>query len=366
LVPGAASFASSDPKVFTVSSTGVLAGLKAGSAILTATMGTNTNSVTVTITAQAAATLVHRYSFNEEDPSSTTTADSIGGATATLSGMAALSGSGELALPGYAGSYVALPPGVVSNMDTVTIETWATFPGTNAAFAYLFAFGGADANAGNGGNYIMLSPHSTTNTLANTQANFGVDFPGSLNEDDAVMTGSLDNTTNVQIVAVFNPLAGYVTLYTNGVSVATYSNQATFLALQAIKPNPLVDTLGADLDNYIGQSLYAADPALLANIDEFRIYKGALTPGQIAADYALGPNQLPGTSTSVSLSAALSGSNLILKWPTTSALVTLMSSPALGSGAVWTQVTGIPTIDGANYRTIVPASSGAKFFRLQR
>ena len=111
------------------------------------------------------------------------------------------------------------------------------------------------------------------------------------------------------------------------------------------------------------------DPGLLANISEFRIYNGPLTPAQIAADYALGPNQLLGTSTSVSLSASISGGNVVLKWPTTSALVTLLSSPTLGTGAVWTPVStanGALTVAGGNYQVTVPDTGSAQFFRLQQ
>jgi hypothetical protein len=123
--------------------------------------------------------------------------------------------------------------------------------------------------------------------------------------------------------------------------------------------------LHGGLTNYIGQSLYTGDPGLLANIDEFRIYNGPLTAAQVAADNALGPNQLRGTSTSVSLSAARSGGNVVLSWPTTSALVTLMSSPTLGSSAVWTSVnTSSLVVVGGKYQITVPAT-GTAFFRLQ-
>jgi hypothetical protein len=42
-------------------------------------------------------------------------------------------------------------------------------------------------------------------------------------------------------------------------------------------------------------------------------------------------NQLIGSSTNVSLSASVSGGNVVIRWPTTSALDTLLSSPLLGA-----------------------------------
>lgn len=101
-------------------------------------------------------------------------------------------------------------------------------------------------------------------------------------------------------------------------------------------------------------------------MDEIRIYNGPLTAGQIRADTALGPNQLIGSATSVSLAATLSGGNIVIHWPTNSALVTLMASPALGSGAVWSEVSNVMTLNGGNYQVSIPVSGSARFFRLQK
>ena len=216
------------------------------------------------------------------------------------------------------------------------------------------------------------------------QANFGQGVPGSAGERDAVLAGVLDNQTNVHIVVVYRPSAGYEAFYTNGVLAATISmfnilidpvalispafTNHSVLSYQ-LANDPLNYGLGPDPLNYIGQSLYTGDPGLLANIEEFRIYKNALTPAQIAADNALGPNQLIGTSTSVSLTASMSGGNVVLQWPTTSALVTLLSSPTLGAGAVWTPVSmanGALAVAGGNYQVSVPDTGSAQFFRLQQ
>jgi hypothetical protein len=358
-----------------------------GTAALTAIVGAfnSTNSVTLTVN-PVTPNLVHEYKFSET--SGTTAADSKGTANGTLNGDATFSGTGQLVLSGNQGSSVTLPAGILGGFDEVTIETWVTFPSAINPFANLFAFGGTDTtaldpNQGAGYNYVTFSPH--TGAVPNTmQANFGQGVPGSAGERDAVLAGVLDNQTNVHVVVVFHPSAGYEAFYTNGVLAASNSMFNVLIdpvaAVDSVFTNhsilnyqlandPLNYGLGPDPLNYIGQSLYTGDPGLLANIDEFRIYNNALTPAQIAADYILGPNQLLGTSTSVSLSASLSGGNVILKWPTTSALVTLLSSPSLGAGAIWTPVStanGALAVVGGNYQVSVPDTGTAQFFRLQQ
>lgn len=369
-------YTSSNPGVVTVDTNGLITAVGQGKATVTATVGAfnTTNSVAITVS-PAAPDLVHRYSF-KDTAGSLSAADSIGGAAwaGTLNGDAALSGS-NLVLSGNTGSSVTLPAGIVSNLDEMTIEVWATFPSAINASAYLFAFGNTDTGAfdtyvGDGENYVSFSPHGGGLT---SQANFGQGDPGNAGERDAVINSVLDSQTNVQIVAVFHPLAGYEAFYSNGVLAASTSmlndmiDPVAKMAPTFNNGSVLNYTLGTDPLNYIGQSLYVNDPGLLANVSEFRIYRNALTPAQIAADHALGPNQLIGTSTNVTLSASVSGGNLVIKWPTTSALVALMSSPTLGSGAVWTPVSGSLVTDGSgNYQINVPASDAARFFRVQQ
>jgi Bacterial Ig-like domain (group 2) len=372
-------YTSSNPSVATINTNGMVTAISPGNATLTATVGafTSTNSISITV-APVAATLIHRYSF------ATDASDSVGSANGTLDGDATVAG-GQLVLSGNVGSSVTLPAGTLAGLDEITIETWATFPSTNAPFANLFAFGFSDtdplsATYGDGGNYVAFSPHTGGNTA---QLNFGQGVPGSSGERDAVISQTLDYQTNIQIVAVLHPLAGSEAFYTNGVlaaSISMWNNLIdpvanagpTFTNVNTGVPGGsiLAYTLGTDPVNYIGQSLYTADPGLLADINEFRIYNGPLTASQIAADYALGPNQLRGTSTGpVSLSVTQSGSNLMFSWPTSSALVTLMSSPTLGPSATWTQVavpSGALTASGGNYQLTLPMSGSAQFYRLSQ
>ena len=374
-------YSSSNPNVATINANGMVTAVNPGTATLTASVGVlnSLNSLTVTVVPVLCSTntLAHRYSFSET--SGTTTADLVPGNSpawdGTLVGGATL-GGGQVALDGSTG-YVQLPAGLVTNMDEITVEAWASFGATINTWANLFAFGNNDADPldstfGLGGDYIGLCPHTGGTT---TSMNFAQGLPGFFAERDAVMGSTLDGQSNVHIVAVYHPLAGSETLYINGAQVATVSMFNTQIDPVAYA-NPVLNGrsilnyqlgLVGDPFNYIGKSLYNGDPTMNATVDEVRIYRGPLTAFQVAADHALGPDQLIGSSTNVSLSATSSGANVVLSWPTTSSLVDLMSSPVLGLGAVWTPVnTSSLTVVGGRYQITIPATGSARFFRLQQ
>jgi hypothetical protein len=351
-------YASSDSSVVSVTAAGLLTALKPGTATIYATSGVFSASSVITVTPYTNF-LAHRYSFSES--SGSTAADSVGGTAwdGTLYGGASF-GGGAVTLDGSSG-YVYLPAGVVSNIDAITIEAWVNF-GTPAGYAPLYAFGDQNAAASpEGKNYIMFQPFTGISNNPTAAALFGAGDPGYTGEQNAVLplvSGGVTNLLggNVYLAVVYHPYAGYVSFYTNGVLAAINSNVS----------NPLAQTLGNDPLNYLGASLYSVDPFLAATIDEFRIYNGPLTAAQIAAHNALGTEQFIGTSTTVSLGAASAGGgNVALTWPTNSALVTVMASPALGAGANWTQVTGAYTLVNGQYQLLVPATGSVRFFRLQ-
>jgi len=388
-------YTSSDPNVVRVDAHGVATAIAPGSATISATVGAFTSGNTVTINvSDNPPTLAHRYTFN--GASGTTVADSVGGANfaATLVGGANL-GGGKVTLDGSTG-YVQLPVGILGSLDEVTIEAWASFgtqtqPATGIPGASLFSFGytdlSGDINNGYGGDYIDVE--LDRGGTPGTQLDFGQGIGGNAlpsiieaGERDAVGTGALDGQNNVQVVAVLHPYAGYQSLYTNGVLAATvtmFNNMSDPVAFAASTYNGgsiLNYTLGAQAifdgatnateNSYIGNSLYTNAPTLKGTVSEFRIYSSALSAAQVQADFALGPAAVVGSNRNVSLAATVSGSNLTLTWPTSSAFVNLVSSPTLGSGAVWTSVAnGGMTVVGGNYEVTIPTSGTAQFFALQ-
>jgi autotransporter-associated beta strand protein len=212
------------------------------------------------------AALIHRYSFFQEPNGSLTATDVIAGANGTLAGSANITG-GKLVLNGTSGTYANLPGGLITGYAAVTMEAWADY-GSLPANCYLFSFGLTDSS-GNGGNYIFCAPQAARITLS------GVD-PGYNGEQNATCQG-WSGLSNLHVVAVFNPPAGTLAIYTNGY-LAGVNNSLT---------TPL--TAVSNVLSYLGRSLYTSDPYAPVNVDEFRIWNGALSPAQIALDAVSGP-----------------------------------------------------------------------------
>lgn len=389
------SYSSSNPNVISVDANGVATALSPGSATLSATVGALTTTNTVTITSwDTPPSLIHRYSFT--NTSGTTVSDTVGGAAyaAQLEGGATL-GGGQVALDGQTG-YVQLPSGIIAGLDEVSIEAWASFGSPINAFANLFCFGYADqtgdANNGLGADYALVQ--LAYGGTATTRLDFGQGIPGFTGEWDAIANTGLDGMTNVHVVAVYHPYAGYESLYINGALAATQTmfnnmsdpvafagptyNSGSILAY-TLGPQAIFDgASGPDPDNLIGWDVYQGttygppgaggngDPTLNGSVAEVRIYSGPLTAAQVSADYLLGPTQVLGSTTGVKLTATISGGNLVVTWPTSSAYVSLVSSTGLGAGAVWTPVSnGALAVVGANYQETIPVTGSGQFFKLE-
>lgn len=285
-------------------------------------------------------TLVHRYSFSET--SGTVVNDSIGGAAwnGTLPNGGTFA-SGQLTLSSASSQYVNLPGGILSNYTAVTIEAWATFPDQIAWNTMFFSFGNTVSGVGN--NYLFCAPQggriaiTSTNYLGEQNAYSGIDF---------------SYHSNLHATAIFNPPANYLAIYTNGVLAGVNTTVTT--PMNAV----------SNVFSYIGRSLYSGDTYFDVNLDEFRIYNGAMQPADIAASQLAGPNVL--LTTNVVLNTSTGGGQLTLNWPVAGSGFTLSSSPTLGSSAVWTPVSVAPNIVGANYQLTIAPANGTLFFRLQR
>jgi hypothetical protein len=331
---GAPTITSGNNNVVTVDTNGLVRAVSPGSTTLTFNFGGKSAQQTVTV-AVPAATLKHRYSFN--DDGSFTATDSAAGPSGdgTLVGTATIAG-GKLVLDGL-GGYVDLPTGLINGYYALTIESWVTFNG-NAAWARLYDFGSQNANANGGETSIFFTPHTGGNGLEMTMF-----VPG---RNDHISGPGLDNTTN-HLVAVYFPAAGYQQLYLNGVLAGENRN----ITIQLSEIN--------DVLNWIGRSLFPADAYLNASIDEFRIYEGALTVADVSADFNLGPGALPGPK----LTVAKNGANIQLTWPTTAGFTlqtaSVITGPWTNSGLTVTNQNGQSSVSDA-----IPTTAGAKFYRL--
>ena len=114
------------------------------------------------------------------------------------------------------------------------------------------------------GRYMFLTPRASS-----SQVRFAItlDGGGELTVEDSAALPT------AQWVHVAVPLAGQTaTLYVNGTAVG--GNSADFVP--PWQP-------GGTMQNWIGRSQYAGDPYFNGKVDEFRIYRGALSAAEIAA-----------------------------------------------------------------------------------
>jgi hypothetical protein len=328
-------YSSSDPTVVSVTADGRLQGVGNGTATVTATFNTKTDSKSVTVYPKQTM-LVHRYSFTAD------ASDSVGAQDGTLFGTAQISGNAAV-LSGDANlrnSYVDLPQHLISSYDSVTMEAWVTLGATIGVWARIFDFGSQNNGAG-GVNYVFFCPHTATPSTRVVLSD------GAEAVLDLGAGSQLDGFSG-HVAVVYDPPHNTQLLYTNGVLF----NSASLAGKLLSGVN--------DMHCWLGKSLYANDAGLAGSIDEFRIYAGAFTAAQVAADFAAGPNTvvLPppvAGSKNPKLTASLSGNNIVISWAPTGG--TLQSSPTVGTGAIWTPA-------GTNNPATIPISGKAEFFRV--
>jgi hypothetical protein len=278
----------------------------------------------VTVSVENIGTLTHRYSFT------TDANDSVGTAHGTFQGTAAVSG-GSLVLDGS--GYVELPPGLLQGYDAATIDTWVTF---NAAqtWARLWYFGDDRADE------FYVAP--SVNGGGAHRFSTGIPFGG-----PNVDTSPRWENQTLHVTALFGN--GQFEIYTNGVAETALANITG-----------QVREVG-NWFSWIGRSPYA-DPYVNANVDEFRIYRGRLAPDEIRALDAIGPNALPTTNPSLSVSA--SSGNITLSWPVAAAGFSVQAKPTINGG--WTTLTNQPALVNYKWQVTLPTSGNAQFFRLWR
>jgi len=227
----------------------------------------------------ASASLTHRYSFT------TDASDSVGGATGTLMNGATISG-GAVSLSGAVASgtgcdYVELPPGLISNYTSVTFEFWID-AGGNGTWPELYAFGNQTTTTGGAGaNMVMFCPHSGS-PPNDYRMSYAQASPGYNDEYVVNGVGILDNLGATCVACVYDPPNNSMSLYTNGVLVATMSPVTANFSLTNVY----------NVHSWLGRSLYDGDASYAGTIDEFRIYNSAVGPLQLAVNNAAGPDKV--------------------------------------------------------------------------
>ncbi|WP_082548336.1 LamG-like jellyroll fold domain-containing protein [Massilia sp. Root335] len=210
-------------------------------------------------TAKVGKTL-HTYLACNEGTGTAVSDASGQGHAGTLTGSAAW-GTGKsgsaVALNGST-DYVNLPANLVTDLTDFTVACWVYW---NAARTWerIFDFGSGT------GRYMFLTPRSGSGG-----ARFAITVDGGHGEQAVSSTTALPTSQWVHVAVTLSGRTA--TLYVNGAVAGT--NSAEFLPPWQ---------LGGTSQNWIGRSQYAADPYFNGRIDEFRIYRGALSAADIAA-----------------------------------------------------------------------------------
>jgi len=347
---GNPSLQSGNTSVLEVGSNLTLTAISPGTATVVAAYGGLYATQTVAVL-PLPVVLTHRYEFNEP-AGSTTFLDSVGTANGTVNGSAHLDGN-NLVLPGGTSpnnnNYGSLPGGLINGYTAVTFEFWVTF-GSNAPWGRLVDFGQTDGS-GNGAYCIDFTPHSG-NSPAGVNFEVSDTDPGFNDAQEDAAPPILDNSGYMHLVLVYNPSAASLSVYTNGVLMV--QNSGVTIPISALQ----------NVHSYLGKSSYASDPNGVATVDEFRIYNGAMGPSQVSADYADGPDTLPGNP--LALSIAQVGNAIVLNWPASTTGYSVQTSASLGTGATWGVLPGTPTpiLTNGTYQISLPVTNRAAFYRL--
>ncbi|WKL00979.1 S-layer homology domain-containing protein [Paenibacillus amylolyticus] len=165
---------------------------------------------------------------------------------------------------GTTNSYVELPQGVLDGLTDMTVSSIVNWSGKNAA-EWLYALGRPDNNT----HYTYFTPRYNANGLAR----LGIVTNAWNNESSTSTTGLKNNEWKV-VTTVVSGTDGTLTLYIDGVAVASGSTNG--MTLEQIK-----NTSGSS--GTIGKSFYPADPYFGGMIADFQIYDGAMTAADITS-----------------------------------------------------------------------------------
>lgn len=197
-----------------------------------------------------------------DETSGTAAADSSGNNhSGTLLGgvtHAAGKSNSAVSLDGSSG-YVSLPNDLVADVSDFTVAAWVFWNG-GAAWQRVFDFGSGT------GRYLHLSPKGGPDN----RVHFAITTNGSYGEYRLDGTAALPTGQWTHVAVTLSGTT--LTLYVNGAAANSLSN-VPFAPWR----------IGPTAQNWIGRSQFPADPYFNGLVDEFRIYRGALSASRVAA-----------------------------------------------------------------------------------
>lgn len=201
------------------------------------------------------------------------------GATAAFS-TASQVGSGALALtpsirsPGLSGAYVVMPSFAALAPDAVTIAVWVNLAANTSAqnWERIWDFGDSSTAP----RWLNLTARSATSPYGPL---FAMSASGHTTDGTAriVAPEALSENAWHHIAIVLPAGVPYTgVMYIDGVAVATNDAMTVHLG-----------DIGANTNNWFGRSQFTSDPYFYGALDDFRVYKRALSQQEIAALIAL-------------------------------------------------------------------------------
>lgn len=198
--------------------------------------------------------------FNETSGANAADGSGKGRHATLVNGPTRVAGKGGNALDlDGTDDHVSLPVNVVGTLNNFTLSTWVHLDAATI-WSRIFDFGSGEEA------YMFLTP----NAGGSNKARFTITNSGGTGEQVIDGTAELPTGTWTHVAVTLSGDLGI--LYVNGIEVGRNESMT-------LKPLDL----GATNQNWIGRSQYATDPYLNGRVDDFRIYSGALSAGDVLA-----------------------------------------------------------------------------------
>ena len=197
--------------------------------------------------------------FNETSGTSAADASGNGNAATLVNGAAWVAGhSGNAVALDGVDDYVSLPDNLLTDLADFTVAAWVWWDASRT-WARIFDLGSGT------GHYMMLTARDGRGVMR-----FAITTDYGVGEQSISGTAALPTGQWVHVAVTLSGSTG--TLYVNGAVAGTNT---------AMAHSPF--RLGSTNQNWIGRSQYENDPYFNGKIDDFRIYRGALSAAEVLA-----------------------------------------------------------------------------------
>ena len=203
------------------------------------------------------------------------------GYNGTLAGTGATYANDAIALPGGANgsgaAYVTIPSAVFAGQQDITVSVWLRNTTTNGNFAAAYV-GGTSVNNG----YWLFNPASPSGYVKSVVTSASAAAPSATpwTTETGSGTQAAATSTLALYTAVINGTGDTFSVYLNGTQIYTgaYTRSIADYATSA-----------ATLIAYLGRSPYA-DKFFSGQIDDYAVYRSALTASDVAGLFAAAPS----------------------------------------------------------------------------